>query len=293
MPITEHQREVRRRYIGASDAAAVLGLDPYRNPSDVYHEKVTDLEPDESSEAATIGQVLEDGILDWGAKERGVQIVKNQFRVHENGIMSIHYDALVKGNIAESMECKTAGILTPFDREEWGEVGTDEIPTRYIIQCQQGFSILPELQTTWVPVLLGGVGLRMYRVDRNDEMVRFLEEFIPDFHHKHIVQKVPPVDPPPSMEVLKRIKRMPATTVPIDPALVTAWQDAKKVAKSAGEAEDLAKRAVLAALGDAEGAHCELGAITYLETHKKSYVVKESSYRTLRFKEEKAHAKAS
>lgn len=293
MPITEYQKEQRKRYIGSSDAAAVMGLDPYRNPSDVYLEKVQDLEDAELSEAAEIGQVLEDSILDWCAKERGISIVRNQFRVHDNGIMSANFDALVKGNIAEAIECKTAGILTPFDRDEWGEVGTDEIPTRYIIQIQHQMAILPELQTTWVPVLLGGVGLRMYRVERNAEMIRFLEEVLPEFWEKHVTRKCPPVDPPPTMEVLRRIKRVPSKSVPIDGALVASWQAAKKVAKDAADAEELSKRAVLAALGDAEEGVFDGGRITYMETHRKGFVAKDTTFRTLRFKEDKVHAKAS
>ena len=39
MPITEKQREQRRNYLGSSDAPAIAGVDPWRNPAYTVEEK--------------------------------------------------------------------------------------------------------------------------------------------------------------------------------------------------------------------------------------------------------------
>lgn len=43
--ITESERELRTRYIGSSDAAAVCGLNPYRSAYDCWLEKTHRVEP--------------------------------------------------------------------------------------------------------------------------------------------------------------------------------------------------------------------------------------------------------
>ncbi len=119
MPITEKQREQRKNYLGSSDAPAIVGVDPWKTPADVYLSKVQNILEKEPGEAAQIGNLCEDAILKWFRKETGFKITRNQFRVHNNGFMAAHLDAVVSGENA-IVEAKTAGIITPFDRDQWG-----------------------------------------------------------------------------------------------------------------------------------------------------------------------------
>ena len=66
----------RRRGLGGSDAAAILGLDPYTSALEVYADKVTDFEPDESQhEAARWGRIFERPILNEYGKRREAELV--------------------------------------------------------------------------------------------------------------------------------------------------------------------------------------------------------------------------
>jgi len=112
MPITDKQKELRKKHIGASESAAILGLSPYKTPYDVWLLKTGKVEsPASVGEAGDIGNMIEDGLLDYGASELGVRILKNQFRVHTNGILSATHDALVV-DVMEGMEAKTSGIMS-------------------------------------------------------------------------------------------------------------------------------------------------------------------------------------
>jgi putative phage-type endonuclease len=268
MPITEHQRERRRRHLGSSDAAAIFGLNPWRSRYDVYLEKVHELEPSKPGEAAELGNMIEDGLLDWAAAELGVRIVKNQFRVHEGRILSASHDALVVDQ-AVGLEAKTHGLLGPSS-EDWGDSGTDEVPAHVLLQAQHQMEV-SGLSRVYIPALIGGRGRRLYIVDRNEAICSVLLEGLTRFWTEHVVPKVPPSaeEEPPQIETLRRLRRQPNSTVEIPEELVEAWLSAKAHLKAAKELEEQAEARLLAAFGEAEGGTCRLGSLTYLGSSRR------------------------
>jgi putative phage-type endonuclease len=287
--ITEAQRLERRKYLGSSDAPAILGVNPWKNAADVYWDKIqppSENESNPTSEAAIIGNLCEGAVLDWFTMETGKKILKNQQRVHDNKIMAANFDALVIDE-NEGVEAKTTGIINPFDREEWGEPGTDAVPERVIVQCQHQMAVLPKLEIVWVPVLLGGVGFRLYQVERNNELIKSLEEIEVNFWNSYVSARVAPDDYLPAIDTIKSISRIPSKTVSLENFIVEDWLKAKEAKSIAEKAEEEAKRVLLAALGDAEAGECSMGTLTYFEQKRKSYVVQASTYRVARFKERK------
>lgn len=288
MPITDKQRELRRNYLGSSDASAVAGVDDYRTAHDVYMEKVHEVQELPQSDAMQVGNMCEDAVLAWFVKQTGHKIKKNQFRVHDNGIMAANMDAVIVDDTA-IVEAKTAGVTSYFDRDQWGEIGTDEIPSRYIIQCQHQMAVMgPRTHLVWVPVLLGGVGFRMYKVHRNDELIESLQKIESKFWTENVLKKIPPPETDPAIETMKRLKRVPNKTVTVDADVVQAWLDAKETLALATKHKEACERALGAALGDAEAAESALGTLTYFEQKRASYAVDTKTFRTLRFKRKAA-----
>uniref|UniRef100_UPI00193103D1 YqaJ viral recombinase family protein n=1 Tax=Caenibacillus caldisaponilyticus TaxID=1674942 RepID=UPI00193103D1 len=64
----------RRKGIGGSDAAAILGLNKWKSPIQVYMEKIGEIESDVSSEAAYWGHVLEDVVAREFSKRTGKKV---------------------------------------------------------------------------------------------------------------------------------------------------------------------------------------------------------------------------
>ncbi|HRR40229.1 MAG TPA: YqaJ viral recombinase family protein [Syntrophales bacterium] len=90
MPITETQREARRKHLGSSDVAAILGVDPFKNAYDVWLEKTGKVDSsDISSEAAEIGNALETGILNLAERRLG-KILRNQYRSAKDSGKVLH-----------------------------------------------------------------------------------------------------------------------------------------------------------------------------------------------------------
>lgn len=290
MPITEQQLQERKKYIGSSDSAAILGVCPYKSATDIYLEKLSLVENKfNSSDAIEIGNELEESILKWFAKKQGFKIYLNDennslFRVHANGIMAANFDALVVGDDTQSLEAKTHAVVSGRIDEEWGEVGTDEVPDRIAIQCQHQMAVVPTLQVVWVPVLLGGVGLRHYRIKRNNAIIAGLEEINLQFWRNHVELHVPPDGFAPSLESIKTLKRVPKKTVSISDQLVNEWLQAKDAATVAEKIKKEKELAMLQAFEDAELATCSSGEVSYFETFRKGFTVEPTSFRTLRFK---------
>src|SRR3990167_6883901 len=227
MPITDFQRRNRKNHIGSSDASAIAGLNPWKTAYDVFLEKMHELPEAPTSDAMQVGTLCENAVLEYFSRDTGKKLRRNQSRVHGNGVLAANIDALVEG-VPEICEAKTACIITPFDRDERGETGTDQIPERIILQVQHQLAVMgEEYRVAWVPVLLGGVGFRCYRVDRNDQLIDRLVGMEVNFWNEYVLKRTPPPDSVPSMEILKRLRREPNKTVPLPDALVQDWQAAK------------------------------------------------------------------
>ncbi len=182
MPITEKQRESRKAYLGSSDVAAILGLDPWRNAYDVWLDKTGKVDDKKENEAMQAGTMFEEGVLHWAERELGAIITEENgeaiFRSAIGFPIGSHIDGLVKSN-GEPVEAKTAGLFGPLV-EDWGEEGTDQLPDRIIIQ-DHVHMLCTEKEICHTPVFLGGKGFLMFRVNLDIEIMDIIRDKSMDF----------------------------------------------------------------------------------------------------------------
>ena len=294
MPITDYQRKKRKDHIGASDSPAILGLTPqWRTAYDVYIEKTMELSRMDENDAIKIGNLAERGMLDWAAAELNAEIVKNQYRVAKDGpgagIMAANCDALLP-NLDAVLEAKTSGVLWPTpDKDQWGDSGTDLVPDHVTVQVHHQM-LCAGARRAFVAALIGGIGLRLYEIARNDALIDAIAEQIAEFWQNHVQVRVPPsLESYPSVEILKRIQRVPEKVVTLDSEIaapvVARWEMWTKFRLAAEKAEKQSKAASLALLGDAEGGMLPDGRmLTYMEQERKGYTVAPSKSRVARIK---------
>jgi len=127
----------------------------------------------------------------------------------------------------------------------------------------------------------------MYEVRANDRIADGILQISEQFWHSHVLAKEPPDGLLPSIESLKRLKREPGLTVDLPDDLVAEFQAAKEQEKQAAEIVEVAQQKLLNAIGAAEAGRWSGGLVTYLEQTRKSYQVKESTFRTIRVKSDK------
>lgn len=271
MGITAQQRLERRRYVGSSDAPAIVGVDPFRTATDVYWSKVTDLAQVEKA-SFELGNRLEGAIIDWAGDQLHMPIERDVRVVALDGVRAANLDGRVLGR-AWGIEAKYSS-----QPEKWGEPGTDDIPPRVSVQCQHQMAVA-DLELVWVPVLLSnvysGLEFRMYQVERDDRIIEELTKQELEFWHSYVVPRIPPSgDTVPPMEVLQRMVRT-EEMVDLDVAaedVLRRWDEARAVVREAEAAADAAKRDVLALLGDAEGGRLPNGSVVTFREQRRAGV---------------------
>jgi hypothetical protein len=158
------------------------------------------------------------------------------------------------------VEAKTAGIVNPWkvDPEDWGADGTDHFPIKYIVQLHAQM-MATGAKHGYLSAVIGGIGHRLYRCERQEDIVQVILKAVEDFW-ACVEEGREPEGEPPSLETLKRVIRQPESTVripreSIEP--VIRWKECAAKERDAKAEKEDAQREALALLGDAEGALLE------------------------------------
>ena len=283
MPITAEERIERRKHIGGSDLAALLGLDPFRSAEDIRLEKSGKLiDQETTSDVMQAGTWLESGVLEFASSRLGEINMHPGSKAIPNSPIVVNTDGLLVAK-GEPIEAKTAKLFGPSG-EWWGDEGTDEIPDRVIVQCMAHLLAWPA-SVCHVPALIGGRGFVLYAVPFNQTIANVILDAAGKFWNENVLKDIPCEGSTASLQVVKMLKRTPNKVVGIDPDLVTRWLSAKEAKSAAEKAADQAQADMLAALQDAEAGQAgEHGAVTYLSQNRAGYKVEPTSYRVLRLK---------
>ena len=260
MPITEEQRQRRRKGIGSSDVPAILGLDTYRSASQVWAEKVHDLQPDETCEAAELGNMFEPALVQWAASELGFPFAEPAEIEHRDGIHRANLDGYSPQRRL-GIEAKTVGLVGPGDDiDQWDTHNL--IPSaRCIVQCQAQCYVAG-LDVVYVPVLLGrGVGRFLMKVERDDDFIAAMVIRTTRFW-QHVEDRKQVSDAPLPLETLKRMKRE-HKTVEIEDRVYHNYVRARDDYKQAEAIYKEAQSDLIASMGDADHATCSLGEFFY------------------------------
>lgn len=211
--MTSKLDERRIGKIGSSRAAAILGLSSYTTPLQVFEEiqherKTGERPPSNNTRATERGNVLEDVVIAYGAKRLGASITQAEWRQHPKAdCFGDSVDATyTHDTVGGLVEAKTVSGAVAH---KWGRELTDEIPTEYLIQCQWHLAHWPEYSICWVPVLIGGYEFefRLYRVDRDDELIKKILNACKRFWIENVKANLPPTATALDEEWLK--KRFP------------------------------------------------------------------------------------
>jgi len=197
----EQWLELRRQGIGGSDAAAILGLNPWKTPMDVWLEKTGEFSADDEpdNEKMHWGNMLEDIVAREFMARTGLKVRRRnailQHRKHR--FMIANVDRLVIGHKA-GLECKTAG---QYSADDWA-MG---VPEYYIPQVQH-YMAVTGYKAWYVAVLIGGQEFKYYKIARDEYFIRQLIESEKEFWNLVETRIPPPIDgTKASAELIKRL----------------------------------------------------------------------------------------
>ena len=211
----------RRKGVGGSDVAAILGLDPYRTALDVYLDKVdrhpSPIDDDDPPEPILWGNLLEPVVADEVARRTGLLCQRVGSMVHpEHDWMRVNIDRvlLLGGEFVRAksylqkvegtgtyqvvwerdwsdapnpgvLECKTTSA---WRRKDWADGGT---PHPAVVQVCWAMAV-----TGWqwgkVAGLVGGQRLEIRDVDYDEALIDLIIQRVGSFWHDHVLTRTQP-----------------------------------------------------------------------------------------------------
>ncbi len=271
----------RRTGIGSSDAAAVLGVSPWATPLQVYLEKIGEAPEREQTGPMRLGLLLEPIIAQLYSDDTGYG-----FQDEQRFVRSQRYPWLIAtlDRVREDervVELKSVGRR---QADEWGESGTDEVP-RWVA-CQVLHQMIAAgAEVADVAALICGQELRIYHLERDDQLTKAIIEREGEFWDK-VVSRVPPaVNPDKDARLLSRLFPDSVGEVALGADATRIVQEWERLGKEAGEADKARKRLkidLLMALGNAASATLADGRIlTRKVIHVKEAHITRKAYDTI------------
>jgi len=263
MTLTIDQLATRHLTLGASEIAAVAGLNPWKTAHDVWLLK---LQLAESSDnvRTRMGNRVEACVLAEYCETEGVEAELMGTVVHpSHGWMSATPDARIKG-ARRLLEIKCVGWRMAH---HWG-TEVDAIPEYYRPQVEQQMEVC-DVDECHVAAWIGGSEFRIYTIKRDRELAGILTEIGRRFWHEHVIPGIPP--PVDGSEGARRMldKLFPRNTKPMLQAtpelsgLAARLREAKVLTERAEAEQAAAQNKIIEALGDAEGVAAPDFRITY------------------------------
>lgn len=285
MSLTEAQLEERKSGIGGSDAATILGINPFETAFGLYLEKRGEAPAkadDFLKESRYWGSALEPVVCDRYADETGYKLQKvNQLiRSDKYPFMIATIDRKVVGEDRRiGFEAKTA-----VRADGWGDSGSSEIPPYIMCQVQHYLAVTG--YDVWdLGVLIGNRDYRSYRITPIqtiiDQLIEAEEEFWDRVEHG-----VPPEPQWQSAATTRLIKNLyPGTngTVVQLPPVAQKYHDvltdAQEQAKLYQGVIDGCKNRIAMLMGEAAiGLLPNQSAYTRKEQERKEYTVATSKF---------------
>ena len=183
----EEWLESRRNGIGGSDASAILGVNPYSKPLNVYADKIGVAQEQEENEAMRQGRDLEPYVAERFCEYTGLKVKKcNRILQHpEYPWMLANIDRQVIGQNA-GLECKTTSAFSKFKFDQ------GEINPHYYWQSMH-YMAVTGAEKWYVAVLVQGKDFQVFGLDRDEDAIQTLIEAERQFWEEHVVPKVPPL----------------------------------------------------------------------------------------------------
>lgn len=271
IPTEAERREAwlaeRRTCLTGTDMAAIFGRGAFGNSGmSVWLDKKGLNEPKAENDAMRFGKRWEPFLLQDFSDRTGIEIVPaDPYHLFKSTAapMGATLDARVVLDMAP-VEAKT----TSSPGDEWGEQGTDQIPTTYLLQVAAQMHVTDKPYAHVAAFFRARCETRFYLVQRDLDLEAVMLERAHAWWQRHIVQDIEPIDgsDAASEYLERRFKRNVTPLLQADEAgaglmaeLAMIRQREERLAMARAEAENKLK----AIIGEAEGITGAAGKITW------------------------------
>lgn len=264
----------RRKGIGGSDVAAIMGLSPWRGAYEVWAEKSGLIESPDISDKPSVmwGNILEPVVGEHYADNHPDREVRRVNAVCQSierpwAQASLDYEVKDPDLGWGILEIKTAGFRSAG---EWD----DGVPLFYLTQVTHYMDVTGRPFAD-VAVLIGGQDYREYRIMRDEDDIKSVHEAVDGFWSKVENGEAPDIDGS-AGEAEALFRRYPSSKGDMlspneTPQEVTDFIYYKELADSAKKRLNTASDALKEYIGDNRGVACGNRVITWSRGTKSSF----------------------
>jgi predicted phage-related endonuclease len=207
----------RRKYIGGSDAASILGLSPWGTPLDLFYKKLSDTPEEISDKKAKFFRNRKDQepiIARRLEREYGVVVTKLSLDENPNRYVDSQYPFMVAEIDFEFLMTQAVrdhfpdrpdfaaipdGTLLngeiktvhPLAAGKWGEIGSEDLPIEYASQVMWGLGITHR-PACLVAALFGIDDLLCFPVMADEDTIAAMRARAFTFWFEHVLTGIPP-----------------------------------------------------------------------------------------------------
>jgi putative phage-type endonuclease len=202
-------------YIGGGNVAGILGLSPYKSPLDEFLVITGQAEPEDGTREAFFKRrkALEPFAAEVFEQRTGLTIVKRNVRYTDTDTALPYLRAEIDFETSDDSNGETKTVH-PLAAKDWGDEGTDEIPVYVTAQAMHGLMVNGK-KATWVHALIGLDDDRVFRIERDEEIIATIRAHEVAFWDQHIVPQAPP-EPRTVEDVLRLFARDSGRSVEVD-----------------------------------------------------------------------------
>jgi len=190
----------RRKYIGASDVAGIVGMSPYSSAMKVWFDKVEGSSQSKENIPAELGLFLEPYL-----RKKFVEKFKKNYDI-DIATVELPYiishddfpfftctldDTFIHPDTAQDciIEYKST---SEYKKKEWETEETEEVPVYYSIQVQWQLFVTG-WERAFIGVLIGNSRFLIREIVRDEELIQSLKNKVLDFKENFIDKKVMPM----------------------------------------------------------------------------------------------------
>ncbi|MCG3134234.1 MAG: hypothetical protein HMLKMBBP_01526 [Planctomycetes bacterium] len=193
-------RPDRRKFIGGSDVAAILGVSPWKTLVQLWADKTKppSEEPERPRKQLLRGKRWEGVVAEMlteSLRQEGMDVevvaANRRYPDAQHPMFACEIDFELRLNGAEEITNCELKTVHPFKAKEWGDQGTDDVPVWYTAQAMWGLGITGR-KSCIVAALFGADELKPYLIERDDALIAAMREKALAFWNNHVLTGIAP-----------------------------------------------------------------------------------------------------
>lgn len=241
------------KLVTASKVAAIIGVSPWDSPRSMWHKMRGEVPTQVATDATRRGLYLEAGILAWWRDQHPEY--PDTVEQYSAARPDLPWAGATPDLRADGADVVLVDAKSSSEVDEWGDPGTDAIPTHYLTQAYWQLAMCPEAERVYIALLGPYLRFEEYVVERDEAIQADLIVRCAAFYESLSADVPPDLDDSVATFEVLRVQRgdiAKGVAADVDPDFAAEWWTARATEDAAVDAARLADSRLMEAVGNAQ-----------------------------------------